>query len=185
MALLSRREFAARAGVSHQSISKAIKTGKLTLGADGLLDTNDPANRRYLRAEHVYSRAAKTGAAAKKKADPVKHGHGKRKEKCDDGKYGQKLDAEIRLKHEQADFHAIRKAERLGLLIETSIVEQKLSVLGAELRIRLLELPARVGPRLWAIAKQSDSPHALIEALEDEISDAVKKVKDAAIRSAR
>lgn len=184
MALLSRREFAARAGVSHQSVSKAIKTGKLS-EVDGRLDTNDAANRRYLRAEHVYSRAAKAGAAARKKAAPVEHGKKKGKKKTDDEKYGRKLDAEIRLKHEQADFHAIRKAERLGLLVEASIVEQKLSVLGAELRIRLLELPARIGPRLWAIAKQSDSPHALIQALEDEISDAVKKVKDATIRVAR
>lgn len=184
MALLSRREFAARAGVCHQSISKAIWTGKL-IEKDAKLDTNDPANRRYLKAEHVYSRAAKTGTTAQKKADRGKRGDGNGKKKGDDSKYGQKLDAEIRLKHEQADYHAIRKAERLGLLIETSIVEQKLSVLGSELRIRLLELPARIGPHLWAIAKQSDSAHALIQALEDEISEVIKKVKDAAIRSAR
>lgn len=185
MAHLSQREFAARAGVSSTAIGKARKTGKVIRGDDNLYDTNHPLNRRYLRAEHVYSRAAKAGAAARKNADSREHGPGKQKKKSDDGKYGLKLDAEIRLKHEQADFHALRKAERLGLLVETSIIEQKLSVLGAELRIRLLELPARIGPRLWAIAKQSDSPHALIEALEDEISDSVKKVKDAAVRAAR
>lgn len=89
----------------------------------------------------------------------------------------EKIKAEIKYKTEAAEAYRIKRLERLGLLVEREHVRQTLGRFNAELRIRLLEMPVTITPRLIAMARAGAAEHEVIGILEDEIAKAVDNAK--------
>lgn len=89
----------------------------------------------------------------------------------------EKIKAEIKYKTEAAEAYRIKRLERLGLLVEREHVRQTLGRFNAELRIRLLEMPGTITPRLIALARAGAAEHEVIGILEDEIARAVDNAK--------
>jgi hypothetical protein len=89
----------------------------------------------------------------------------------------QRIQADIDLKREQAATHRQRRLERLGLLVEKALVDKRIATLGAEIRSRFLDLPARVFPQIVALVKSGREDEALAH-LEREIGEAIERVKE-------
>ena len=161
MAIITRAAFAKIAKVNRVQVTKLIKRGTLTgRKVDKYIDTAAPKNRAYLK---------KHGAVVKKKT---------RKE--EQPLPIQKSMAEVRLKDAQADLIDQRRAREMGLLIELEIVNQMMAAFGVELKLRFLDLPRRVSPRIHAIVKAKGGPRAVEEILDKEIADGLKHAKEKA-----
>jgi hypothetical protein len=85
----------------------------------------------------------------------------------------QKIKAEIKYKTEAAEAYRIKRLERLGLLIEREHVRKTIGRYNAEQRIRLLEMPGTITPRLVAMARSGAAEHEVAGVLEDEIAKAI------------
>ena len=209
---ISKVAFAALAGVSRAAITQGIKaTPPLIIETpEGQVDTADPLNAAYLERKKAKGEAKlgrgrppgpsrKTAPAPAKKAAPAKAPAPRApdpapeipdiEEPDDEGRddsgglYIRKLKAEIRFKHEAAEAHRMRRLERMGLLVEREEVRKVIGAFNAELRIRLLELPQAIAPRLLALAKSGAAEHELIALLEDEIARGVDGAKGVVERS--
>jgi hypothetical protein len=161
MPIVTRAAFAKIAKVNKVQVTKLIKIGTLTgRKVDLYIDTSAPKNRKYLK---------KHGAVLKKKAP-----------KKEQPLPIQKNMAEVRLKESQADLIDQRRAREMGLLIERDIVNQMMAAFGVELKLRFLDLPRRVSPRIHAIVKAKGGPRAVEEILDKEIADGLKHAKEKA-----
>lgn len=89
----------------------------------------------------------------------------------------EKIKAEIRYKREAAEAYRIKRLAALGVLVEREHVRQVLGKFNAEQRIRLLELPGTLTPRLVALARAGSSEHEVAAILEDEIARAIDSAK--------
>lgn len=96
----------------------------------------------------------------------------------DGGLYVKKLEAEIRYRNEQADAVLQKRLERLGELIERGIVRRVLGKLGAALKLRLLDMPRRIAPRLQAMTKSGMGEADLIAFMEAETAALLREVKE-------
>ena len=161
MAIITRTAFAKIAKVNRVQVTKLIKTGKLSgRKVDAYIDTGAPKNRAYLK---------KHGMVIKKRA-----------KKEDQPLAIQNMLSGMRLKDEQADLIAQRRAREMGLLVEREAVQQMMAAFGVELKIRLLDMPRRIAPRIHAIVKAHGGPRAVEEILDREIADALKHAKEKA-----
>lgn len=211
--IVTKTAFAALAGVTKGAVNLALHRTPAILveTADGRMDTADPVNAAYLERKKAKGEAKlgrgrppgpsrKSVPAPAKKAAPPKAPIPPRapdhaseipdiEEPDDDGPdnsgalYIRKLKAEIRFKHEAAEAHRLRRLERMGLLVEREEVRKVIGAFNAELRIRLLELPQAIAPRLLALAKSGAAEHELIALLEDEIARGVDGAKGVVERS--
>lgn len=91
--------------------------------------------------------------------------------------------ADIRLKNSQADRHIQARAERMGLLVLKSDVDKILAVLGADLRMRLFDMPRRITPQIVALVQSGSDAREIETLLDTEITDAVKHAKETAHRA--
>jgi phage terminase Nu1 subunit (DNA packaging protein) len=161
MPIITRAAFAKIAKVNKVQVTKLIKSGTLTgRKVDLYIDTSAPKNRAYLKKHGVVLKKK-----AKKEEQPLQI---------------QKVMEEVRLKGEQADLIAQKRAQAMGLLIERDIVSQMMAAFGVELKIRFLDLPRRVSPRIHAIVKAKGGPRAVEEILDKEIADGLKHAKEKA-----
>ncbi|HPS55922.1 MAG TPA: hypothetical protein PLP05_10010, partial [Sedimentisphaerales bacterium] len=96
-----------------------------------------------------------------------------------------KLKAEIRFKTEQSDTALQKRLERLGQLIEREQVERAMGNLGAELKLRLLELPARITPAICAMVRSGTIDNEIQKYFEAEISQAIQEIKKRTIEATR
>ena len=156
------------------AISKAVRSGKVTETSKGI-NPDDPLNRSYIQADHAVMKRAKASGEKDLRA-----AESKRRLKLN----FQKLEADIRLKNEQSDVHAQSRARILGLLIEREVVDRMHAALGAELKLRLLDMPRRISAGLFSLARQDGAtPMAIEGALNKEMADALRAVKEAACRA--
>lgn len=95
----------------------------------------------------------------------------------------EKIMAEIRYKHEAAEAYRIKRLASLGLLVEREQVRQVIGKFNAELRVRLLEMPGTITPRLVAMARSGTSDHEIARLLEDEIARAIESAKSVVSRA--
>jgi hypothetical protein len=161
MAIITRAAFAKIAGVNRVQVTKLIASGTLAgRKVDQYIDTGQAKNREYLLKHGVALRPK-----AKKEEQPLQI---------------QKVMAEVRLKDEQADLIAQRRAREMGLLVEREVVQQMMSAFGVELKVRLLDLPRRIAPRVHAVVKADGGPRAVEEILDREVADALKHAKEKA-----
>jgi len=207
--IVTKTAFAALAGVTKGAVNLALHRTPAILveTADGRMDTADPVNAAYLERKKAKAaekkgrgrppgpsrNATHKGSPAKAVPIPRAPDHVPEipdtEEPDDDGPdnsgalYIRKLKAEIRFKHEAAEAHRLRRLERMGLLVEREEVRKVIGAFNAELRIRLLELPQAIAPRLLALAKSGAAEHELIALLEDEIARAVDGAKGVVERS--
>jgi hypothetical protein len=185
MGKVNKSEFARLAGVSPAAVWKGIKTGNLFCDKAGMMDTENPANASYM-----FRNEGKREGTAKKTATGG-NGTGGLKGRALDGLTGldilaireQKDLADIRMKNAAADRHLIAKAERLGLLILRSEVDQMMQVLGAEIRTRFLDMPRRIAPQIAAMVEADQGDREIEKLLDTEITDAIRHAKEAARRA--
>lgn len=198
---LSRRQFAKLAGVSNVAVSAAVKRGALAVGEDDRLDPEHPQNAAYLerqkgrsgrqgkggrRGESKSKRPSGVRARAPKPADERSNEPSAAQPEPESayhpelvfGLQNQKDYEDIQLKRERRRLLVVQRAERLGLLVERSIVEQKLAALGAELNVRLLQLPRRISPQIVALVEAGKGGQ-VEQLLERELSDVIKRAKKA------
>jgi hypothetical protein len=176
---LTRDEYAKKCHVSKMAISKAIRKGSVTEDDQGRVDTADPVNREYLQTDHHVMKRAKRKPKEKRKDDPKasRAAESKRRAK----KNERKIDAEIRIKEEQANYHVQRRARELGLLVERAKVEQMMGAFGPELKVRLLDLPRRISVHLFSLARSKGATPMAIEGfLSKELSEAIIACKEKA-----
>lgn len=155
------------------AISKALHDGRVVATPKGKTDVRNKVNAAFL-AEHVGrpSRSPRVDHAAARAVMGGAKGNAL-------GLNAQRIQADIDLKREQTATHRQRRLERLGFLEEKALVDKRLATLGAEIRSRFLDLPARVFPQIVALVKSGREDEALAH-LEHEIGEAIERVKEKA-----
>lgn len=94
-----------------------------------------------------------------------------------------RTEAEIRLKNAQTERLLLHRAERLGLLVLKSDIDKMTAVLGQELKTRLLDMPRRIVPQVYAMVESGQDSRAVEAYLDTELGDAIKHAKEAARRA--
>lgn len=94
-----------------------------------------------------------------------------------------RTEAEIRLKNAQTERLLLHRAERLGLLVLKSDIDKMTSVLGQEIKTRLLDMPRRIVPQIYAMVESGQDSRAVEVYLDTELGDAIKHAKEAARRA--
>jgi len=183
--IISKAELALFCKVSRAAVSKALREMRLVETARGKIDIRRKVNRLFI-ALHLQKQEEPPDPAPTRK--PVFTVHVDKAGKGPLGGNGkgklplpiQKLIAEIELRREQVQTHRLKRLRTLDRLMDRQAVEQGLARFNAELEVRLLDLPRRIGPRLTALAKTGDEA-GLISTLEDELTVALRQVKERAI----
>jgi hypothetical protein len=200
--IVNKIQFADLAGVGKASVTLSVQRGKLVQTPEGYIDTANPVNAEYLD-----KRKAKLPPDQQNK--PLKKPRVKKPvtttklEKIDDIELPapdvdipdeiagdaptdehqpdqlDKLAADIRLKKAQALRHELKYEQDKGLLIPLESVERAASKVGAELKIRLQDLPRRLAPRILAMARSGADDRSLQAMLEAEIDDGLESVRRA------
>ena len=197
MAHLTRTDFATLAGVSKPAITKATQAGHVLVGPDGKIDPDNPLNTAYL-ARHLVEKAKEPEKPKGKKTharqpepepededeDMDAMSTGDSKDLIAGALEAVNLDKEkkrqaIRNTKSQADQRELNIAETKGLLIRRETVKRKWAAFDAALKTHLRDMPRRIAARLHAIAVSQD-PQAIEAELETEISEALRRVVDAA-----
>jgi len=196
MAKLTRQQFAEKSGVSKPGIIKALQSGKIVEDDEYRIDTTVANNRRYMNSEHVYSTAQKNRLSKTKSRSPATRRQPKRKKilaktkggstagkKKPPSLYDKKLNADIDLKKAQTRRIEQARARELGILIEREIMERKLAIFGAEIKLRLLDLPRRISQRITATIQAGGTAREIEDLLDKEIADILKHCKEATQRA--
>lgn len=170
--LLSSAEFAKLAAVSKPAITKAKKVGHVIV-ENGKIDTENAVNILYLKRDRDKKVEAIISAARGTSERPADIGGNGL------GLLHQKLKLEVAFRYEQILNLRSKRLKDIGRLLDRDLVEQALAKFNVELEIHLMDLPRRIGPRLFALAK-SDKEDEVVQALEDEICIAIKRAKEAA-----
>jgi hypothetical protein len=192
VASLTRTSFAELAGVSKPAITKAVAAGHILIGLDGRVDPDNPLNAAYL-ARHLEGKAPKPepepkAARVRKAAKKIIELTGQNPEDANDLVTGaleavnldkEKKRADIFLKRAQTRRHELAEAEQKGRLVPHEIIKRKFSAFDAALKSHMRDMPRRTAARLHAIAI-AQGPQALEAELETEISEALRRVVDAA-----
>ncbi|MBE3065413.1 MAG: hypothetical protein IMZ69_10405 [Spirochaetes bacterium] len=161
MAIITRAAFAKIAKVNRVQVTKLIAKGTLTgRKVDAYIDTSAKKNAAYLKKHGVVMKKR-----ARKEEQPLQI---------------QKVMSEVRLKDEQADLLVQRRAKEIGLLIEREIVNQMMAAFGVEIKLRFLDLPRRIAPRIHAVVKAGAGPRAVEELLDKELADGIRHSKEKA-----
>jgi hypothetical protein len=202
--IVNKVTFADMAGVGKASVTLSVQRGKLVETADGYIDTESPVNAAYLAKRKAG--AAKESTPNQKPANKTtakKRERKPRKEVTtkldgldgvelpdpdldvpDDGDEGgvdqlSKLAVDIRLKRAQARRHELKFEQDKGSLIPVESVERAAAKVGAEIKIRLQDLPRRITPRIMAMARSGADDKEVQAALEREIDDGIDAVRSA------
>ena len=181
--IFTKTEFAVTCGISLSAVSHALSQGRLVATSKGNIDIRRKVNRLFLEM-HLQEKPHAPDPAP---VSPKPSIHVEKPGSKPSGGNGQgitlnirRLLAEICLKEEQAETHRQRRLERMGSLVQRTIVEQRLAVLGNEIKSRLLDLPARIFPQIAALVKSGRDEEAL-RCFEHEISEAIQRIKEKAI----
>lgn len=201
--VLNKSTFAKLNKVSRAAITLAVKSGALIENDHGMIDDQNQVNVLWLERRTVKKtkkeKPAKTPTVEKPKKIPEQK---KEVETLDDVDIDElpddemsfddmgalsitKLKAEIRFKTEQSDTALQKRLERLGQLIEREQVERAMGNLGAELKLRLLELPARITPAICAMVRSGTIDNEIQKYFEAEISQAIQEIKKRTIEATR
>jgi hypothetical protein len=167
---LQRAAFARLAGVSSAAITKAATEGRVVEARKGI-DPSDPVNALFIEKHHSQDRR-RSGSAK-----PAREGESKKGGRA--SIYAARIIADTALKVEQAATHRQRRLERLGILVLKEQTDQRMAIMGNEIKTRFLEMPARIFPQLAALIKSGREEDALAK-LEAEISEAIARVKEKA-----
>lgn len=156
---LTRVLFAKRCGVPFSEVKAAAQAGKLGLTKDGKVAIDHPLTRLWVISQKQTNEAMRINTSEKEPKTLEK----------------EKLEVDIRLKREQADHAAQRRMTHLGQLLDRDLAVQVFSKISAAMKIHLLDLPARLSPRLHALGKAGSA--ADIESLlAAEMSKALQAV---------
>ena len=209
--IVNKTTFAKLAGISRATATLGVQRGTLAGTADGYIDTEHPTNAAYLERKRDGVKPKKPPVTKPKPLAEKQAPKPPRERKSaplpdpsadlpddppdlpdtpdtpEDENIGmlsiEKIKAEIKYKTEAAEAYRIKRLERLGLLVEREHVRQTLGRFNAELRIRLLEMPGTIAPRLVAMARSGSQEHEIAAALEDEIAKAIDHAKATVERS--
>ena len=200
--LITKSAFARLCGVSPAAITQAIARGAVVVGAHGRIDPAQPINLEYRRALETRKHRGPQKAPAPKRVKPPAvvpfpsdSGQAEQPNLPPAGGNGRDIDAqleyvrEIKDRKQEADIRRINAsatkanvetATKMERLIERKIVGQYAGMLGAELRMRLVDLPARIAPQIVALVKSGADAMEIAKDLEAEIADAIRHAKEAA-----
>lgn len=156
---MTKKDFAQLCGVAPAAITYAVRRSLVVVDDDGGIDPAHPVNAAYLRRH----------AKGVRSQQPSQHGR-------DEDLETQRLRAEVRLKEEQAAYHAVRRLEKIGQLVERRMVEQFIAQISAEIQTKLLTLPRRLVSQVYALAKSGDE-HEVEEYLSREIESSLRGIK--------
>lgn len=190
---LNKATWAKRYGVSRAAVTLAVKSGALVEDNLGYIDDGDKANVAWLARRTKPDPKPKPPREPKpKKPKPAPPLPPPPKifddmepllldDSADTDDLGiltvQKMQAEIRYKQEAAEAYRVKRLATLGVLVEKEHVRQVLGKFNAEMRIRLLELPGTIAPRLLALIQAGETEHGIAKILEHEIEAAILAAK--------
>lgn len=164
VALITQAEYARRRGVAKSAVAKAVKENRISL-IDGRIDpaVADIQWERNTRARADSGRAvaepvggSPTGASDGGAADPGTTA----REPKDDGEYS--VNRARREKYE-ADLAEIKLREQQGDLVRVVEVRAEIAKRIGQVRMNLLQLPARLAP-LMAVEADQAKIHAMLDA---------------------
>lgn len=193
--IVNKITFADMAGVGKASVTLSVQRGKLVETADGYIDTDNQVNKSYLDKRRASAAPAEQNKPLKKPRKPkAKKTHTTTTLPTieslelpdpdvelpnDDDIPDQltKLAVDVRLKMAQAKRHELKYEQDKGLLIPVESVERAASKVGAEIKIRLQDLPRRIVPRILAMAVSGATEREVQDVLEREIDDGIEAVR--------
>ena len=148
---ITRAEYARRRGVSAPAVTKAVKTGRISVGADGLLDP-EVADREW--AENTGKRADVPTPAT---GDGILY-HVER----------------ARLTKAQADRAELEAKELAGELVAIAVVLEEWARLVGGAKQKFLGFPAKLAPRIRATTSDEEAARLL----EAEIVEILTELAD-------
>jgi len=198
--IVNRITFSKMASVSRAAVTQGVRHGTLRTREDGLLDTDDEINSGYLAKKKGTSEKSvkikqkkrvpklepfdgKISEAKIEKKEEIKTENNIQNNEIlyDEEDMGMlaiaKMRAEIRFKNEQADSVLQKRLEKLGLLIDRELVTKAFSKLSTEIKTRLIELPQKIVPSLFALIKSGKKEIDIQKKLEDEIGRVLQEIK--------
>ena len=200
--IVNKVTFAELAGIGKAGVTLTVQRGKLIETQDGYIDTEHPTNAAYLAKRREKAGPQMAGKPLKKKRpvpkkpqetttklaaiDPIDLPEpddielpDEQTEQPRDDRPDQldKIAVELRLKTAQAKRHELKYDQDSGLLIPIESVERAAAKVGAELKIRLQDLPRRITPRILAMARSGSDDREVQAALEREIDEAIESVR--------
>jgi transcriptional regulator with XRE-family HTH domain len=182
---LTQREFADRAGVSKQAISKKVYAGSLVRGEDGKLDTEDPTNAEYLAGRNGATRAAVSDSGASEKPEPASvdglakaHANGQSNAGAVSTQQ-KKLEADIERVKSQTRLNVIKAAESVGQLIHRDVVQRAFAAFDGQLQNQFLSMPRRIAPQIMAMVQSGCSEQELVDYIAEEVQRGIEQAKEA------
>lgn len=179
--------------VSRQAINNSIKRENLFLDSNGFIDDEDIRNKIWFdKKRGIYQKPEKQIIKKKvkkkieEKKEALKKPEKKVIEKPENNKIEnkniaeltvEKMQQEIRVQAEREKALKIKRLKDLGVLVEAEKVRQAILSFNADLRIRILEFPASIVPRISAMIKSGSNDQEIISILESEISKAIEHAK--------
>lgn len=159
--MISITEFAKRAGVSRNSIYKAIKAGRVIKSGDGI-DETDPINAEYL---------AGTNPSVPRQVSPQSSSPAI----ASAGINRAAIDAE---KAKQQAIHwQLRNAKERGTLIDRELVAKAIEITDSEHKRLLADGAQTIAKVAHDLVKTGADREEIVEAIRDEISGALKAWK--------
>jgi len=170
MELMTQAQFSRVADVSRPAITKAVKRGEVVLEPNGKVDAENPKNLFYIRKKKV--------RPGYKTPDVSRLTSGDQPDLFDPA---QKTVEDTRYKKAQADLKSLEYAEKLGVIIDISALNQKFGAFYDFLLNDLIYMPESIADILWMKARASETPERAIEdELKVQIGDIIQKAKRAA-----
>ena len=167
---MSIRAYARLRGVSHTAVQKAIKAGRITLNADGTIDS-EKADREWAR--HTLPHVPKAAPAARVMAMPSPEPG------LPSGAPADPVTSYLRARAVNETFKAkvsqLEYEERSGKLIPAARAAEYAAMFSAVVKDTLTALPDRLAPMLAAV----DEEKAIHRMLAAEVSAVLKKINKA------
>ena len=162
-------------GQTQQAVSIAIKTGRIPVDEDGLID---PAVADELWSAPAPKRQTKRKASKGKRKEPRPTPQGHPLDPSEDEGYGPEVYARARTAKEvaQAKLASLKAAQEEGLLVPVADVEAAWSSTYQGIRTKLLTLPMRLAPLLVG---ETDEV-VIRDMIEAEVRDALEGAADGA-----
>lgn len=198
----TKADLARALSLTRGAITNACSRGQLFSDKDGKIDLDDPRNSVFLSkltedkrvALKTYKSIISLKSEDKKKstfdrydAEDTIYNKSKKSISSDiddmeiEELQLEKIKADLLYKKESAESLRIKRLETLGLLVEGDHVKKVISKYAAEQRIRLLELPKSISPKVVSLVESGAKEIEISSFLEKEISSAILGAKRIAL----
>lgn len=181
MSLLTKEDFREFYGYSIVHIGRLIKSGKLKINKNGLIDTNNETNAEFCKARKEQLQKQSNKKTTKTKQIENKQPSKNQKSADQLALEIDLLNARLEEKNQKAELTKIKIAKEKREVVETDVLNRCIQETFGDMIKRLTELPSIYAGDIIKFVQTEDNPKELIvEYLTQKISNTLKQGLQAA-----